>query len=173
MTRGLIQVYTGAGKGKTTASVGLIVRALGQELRVLWVRLLKPAEPLSGEVAFLDGVSGLEVITAGVGIIGRKPPVAEVRGNVENAFRAAVARIAAQDFDLLVIDEINNALHRDYLDLNEVLSFLEGRPESLEVVLTGRYAPSELLARADLVTSMEKLKHPYDAGIPARRGIEY
>ena len=173
MEKGLIQIYTGDGKGKTTASVGLIVRALGQECRVLWVRLLKPAKPLSGEVAFLDGVSGLEIITAGVGIIGRRPSPEEVRSNVESAFRAAVARTTEQEFDLLVIDEINNALHRDYLDLNELMAFLDRRPEQLEVVLTGRNAPATLIAKADLVTSMEKIKHPYDAGIPARRGIEY
>ncbi|MBW6511323.1 MAG: cob(I)yrinic acid a,c-diamide adenosyltransferase [Desulfuromonadaceae bacterium] len=173
MQKGLLQIYSGDGKGKTTASVGLIVRALGQGLRVLWVRLLKPVAPPSGEVIFLEGTAGLEIITAGVGIIGRKVPLDEVRDNVEQAFRAAVARITAESFDLLVIDEINNALHRSYLDLDEVLSFLDGRPDQLEVVLTGRHAPAALIDRAELVTQMEKLKHPYAAGIPARRGIEY
>jgi cob(I)alamin adenosyltransferase len=171
--QGLIQVYTGGGKGKTTAAVGLAVRALGQGLRVLLVRFFKPAEPASGEVAFLEGVPNLEIITSGIGIIGARPDREKVAASVTETFRAAHQKIASGVFDLAILDEINNALHREYLPLAELLDLLETRPEGVELVLTGRNAPEALLSRADLVTRMEPVKHPLGEGIPARRGIEY
>lgn len=173
MQQGLIQVYTGEGKGKTTAAVGLLVRALGQGLKVLLVRFLKPAEPPSGEVAFLEKVGGVEILTAGLGIIGGSPDRDAVARNVGETFAAARQRIVAGGLDLVVLDEINNALHRGVLPLAEVLAWLDARPAGVELVLTGRHAPEEILARAHLVTRMEKVKHPYDAGAPARRGIEF
>ncbi|WP_298036379.1 cob(I)yrinic acid a,c-diamide adenosyltransferase [uncultured Desulfuromonas sp.] len=173
MEQGLIQVYTGEGKGKTTAAVGLAVRALGQGLRVLLVRFLKPAEPASGEILFLEGTAGLEILTSGVGIVGARPQREEVERSVRETFESARRRIAAGTFDLVIFDEINNALHRDYLPLAEVLDLLDGRPAGLEIVLTGRNAPAEVIERAALVTRMEKVRHPLDRRIPARRGIEF
>jgi cob(I)alamin adenosyltransferase len=173
MQRGLIQVYTGEGKGKTTAAVGLVVRALGQGLKVLLVRFLKPAEPPSGEVACLQNIAGVEILTSGLGIIGGPADRDSVARSVRETFAAAQYRIAAGGLDLVVLDEINNAVHREYLPLAEVLDWLDRRPAGIELVLTGRNAPEAILARAHLVTRMEKLKHPYDAGVPARRGIEY
>lgn len=173
MQQGLIQVYTGEGKGKTTAAVGLVVRALGQGLQVLMVRFLKPAEPPSGEIAFLQKVPGVEIHTSGLGILGGEPDREAVARSLRETFAAARRRIAAGGLDLVVLDEINNAVHRGYLPLAGVLDWLDARPAGVELVLTGRHAPAEILARAHLVTRMEKLKHPYDAGLPARRGIEY
>lgn len=173
MQQGLIQVYTGEGKGKTTAAVGLLVRALGQGLKVLLVRFLKPTEPPSGEIAFLQNVAGVEILTSGLGIIGGQPDREAVARSVRETFAAARRRIAAGGLDLVVLDEVNNAVHRGYLPLDEVLDWLDARPAGVELVLTGRQAPAEILARAHMVTRMEKLKHPYDAGVPARRGIEY
>lgn len=173
MRQGLIQVYTGNGKGKTTAAVGLAVRALGQGLRVLLARFLKPTEPLSGEIAFLEGTAGLEILTSGVGIIGVRPDRETVAKSITETFRAARDKIRSGAFDLVILDEINNALHREYLPLDELLDLLEERPAGVELVLTGRNAPEAVLARADLVTRMEPVKHPLGEGIPARRGIEY
>jgi len=173
MQQGLIQVYTGEGKGKTTAAVGLVVRALGQGLKVLLVRFLKPAEPPSGEIAFLQKAAGVEILTSGLGIIGGQTDREAVARSVHETFAAARRRIAAGGLDLVVLDEINNAVHRGYLPLDEVLDWLDSRPAGVELGLTGRQAPAEVLARAHLVTRMEKLKHPYDDGVPARRGIEY
>lgn len=173
MRQGLIQVYTGEGKGKSTAAIGLLVRALGQGLRVLLVRFLKPVEPPSGEIVFLQKVAAIEILTSGLGIIDGRADREAVARSVRETFAAAQRRVAAGDLDLVVLDEINNAMHRGYLPLVEVLDWLEARPPGVEVVLTGRHAPSEVIARAHLVTRMEKLKHPYDAGVPARRGIEY
>jgi len=173
VAQGLVQVYTGDGKGKTTAAVGLAVRALGQGLRVLLVRFLKPAEPESGEIAFLQGTPNLEILTSGLGILGPAPDREAVAASVGATFAHARREAASGAFDLVILDEVNNAVHRGYLPVTELLDFIEERPAGVELVLTGRNAPAALLARADLVTRMEKLKHPLDAGVPARRGMEY
>jgi len=173
MERGLIQVYTGSGKGKTTAAIGLAVRALGQGMRVLLVRFLKPEEPKSGEVAFLEGCPEIDVVTSGMGILCGQPDRDAVSQSVVATFDLARAKIAEGRYDLAIFDEINNALRRGYLPIGGILAFLENKPESLEIVFTGRGAPQELLERADLVTTMEETKHPLKKGIPARRGIEY
>ncbi len=170
---GLIQVYTGPGKGKTTAALGLILRALGHDRQVLLVRLLKPAEPISGELLALEKFPGIRVINAGLGVLGRNVDNDQVRHSILQALDEASRFWMNSNVDLLVIDEINNALHRDLISLQEVWNYLAARPPAMEVVLTGRNAPKELLERADLVTSMECLRHPLQNGIPARQGIEY
>jgi cob(I)alamin adenosyltransferase len=173
MAQGLIQVYTGNGKGKTTAAVGLAVRALGQGLRVFLVRFLKPAEPPSGEISFLEGTRGLEILTSGIGIIGASPDREKVAASVKQTFALAREKTVTGNYDMVIFDEINNALHRQYLPLAEVLGLIESRPDSVELVFTGRYAPAPLLESADLVTVMEAVKHPMQKGIPARKGIEF
>lgn len=171
--KGLIQVYTGPGKGKTTAAIGLIVRALGHERRVLLVRLLKPAEPASGELVILRQLPGVRIIDAGVGVLGGTIAPAVVRESVLAALAEARAAWTEERFDLLVIDEINNALHRGLLSCKELIDLLAERPPAMEVVLTGRNAPQELLDSADLVTYMDCLRHPLQKGIAAREGIEF
>jgi len=173
VAQGLVQVYTGDGKGKTTAAVGLAVRALGQGLRVLLVRFLKPQEPASGEVAFLAAVPNLAILTSGLGILDPARDREAVVASVAATFARARQQAASGGFDLVILDEANNAVHRGYLPLAELLAFIDERPAGTELVLTGRNAPAAILARADLVTRMEKVKHPLDAGVPARRGMEY
>ncbi len=171
MEPALIHVYTGEGKGKTTAAVGLAVRALGQGLRVLLVRFLKPAEPPSGEVAFLQGTPGIELLTSGIGVVGGGSEHGEVARSVRETF--GQARRRAGRFDLVVLDEINNAVHRGHLPLEDVLAFIDSRPAGVELVLTGRNAPAEIVERAHLVTRMEMVRHPFKSGVSARRGIEF
>jgi len=173
MGQGLIQVYTGHGKGKTTAATGLILRALGHGWPVLLVRFLKPIDPVSGEIRLLRDLPGITLIEAGVGVIDGKADRAEVATSVKQAFAEACHRLSEGNFRLVVFDELNNALHHEYLGWESVASFLRERPLALEVVFTGRHAPTQLLDAADLVTSMEKIRHPYDQGIPAREGIEF
>ena len=172
LEQGLIQVYTGEGKGKTTAALGLAVRALGQGLRVLLVRFLKSDDPASGEVTLLRQLDGIEILTAGVGGI-RSRDRDELRRSTEEAFSEMQERLANQTFDLVILDEINGALHRGYLPLAKFLAFLDRRPPGAELVLTGRNAPPEVIARADLVSRIEAVRHPLQQGIAARRGIEY
>jgi cob(I)alamin adenosyltransferase len=173
MERGLIQVYTGEGKGKTTAATGQAVRALGHGLRVLLVRFLKPAEPPSGEILFLQGSRNLEVLSSGIGVIDGAFDPDAVRESVAATFAEARRRILAGTVDLAVLDEVNNAVRRGHLPLADLMALLEEKPAGVELVLTGRHADPAVLARADLVTRMEKVKHPLDAGIAARAGIEY
>ena len=173
MEQGLIQVYTGDGKGKTTAAIGLAARALGQGMRVLLTRFLKPEAPPSGEIVFLEGTPGLETLSSGVGIIDGQADRDAVKQSVMETFALARTKVAAGEFDLAVFDEINNALHRGYLPLSDVLLFLDSAPAGVELVLTGRNAPEQVLERAHLVTRMEMVKHPLRQGIAARKGIEY
>jgi cob(I)alamin adenosyltransferase len=171
MDPALIHVYTGEGKGKTTAAIGLAVRALGHGLRVLLVRFLKPVEPPSGEIVFLQGTPGLDIISSGIGIIGERSEAEEVVLSLRETF--GEVRRRAGEFDLVILDEINNTVHHGYLPLSELLDFLDARPEGVELVLTGRNAAPEVLARAHLVTRMEMVRHPLKSGVPARRGIEF
>jgi cob(I)alamin adenosyltransferase len=173
MEKGLIQVYTGEGKGKTTAAIGLAVRSLGQGMRVLLVRFLKADGPGSGEIAFLNLSPGLEILSSGVGVFGAEADPKAIEQSVREAFARARGKMAAERFDLIIFDEINNAVHRGYLPVAEVISLLDEVPAGTELVLTGRNAPEPFLERAHLVTRMEKVKHPLDQGIAARKGIEY
>ena len=173
MQQGRLQVYTGAGKGKTTAAAGLAARALGHGRRVLWVRLLKSAALQAGELSSLGRFPGFELLDAGIGVIAGSASAEEVATSVQRAFAAARRRIAAGDLDLVIFDEINGAVRRNVLPLAELLALLDQRPPALEIVLTGRDAHPQVLRRADLVTEMVAIKHPLAQGIAARRGIEY
>lgn len=173
MKQGRVQVYTGAGKGKTTAAAGLAARALGQDWRVLWVRLLKPAALQAGELTSLSRLPGFELLDAGIGVIAGSAAAEDVAASVQRVFAVARARIATGNLDLVVFDEINGAVRRGALPLAELLDLLDQRPAALEIVLTGRDPHPQVLSRAHLVTEMVALKHPLAQGIAARRGIEY
>ena len=173
MQQALIQVYTGPGKGKTTAATGLIIRALGQGLKVLLVRFLKPQLPVSGELNILNNLSGLEIVTAGLGGIAAQKTPKLLRRNVAETLALVKPKILSGDYDLVVLDEFNAVLHKNYLPLEEGLQLLDQRPPQTELVLTGRNAPPEVLARAGLVTRMEADRHPFAQGLPARPGIEF
>jgi cob(I)alamin adenosyltransferase len=173
MIQGCLQVYTGKGKGKTTAAAGLAARALGHGRRVLWVRLLKPATLQGGELTSLSRLPGFELLDAGIGVIAGTAPTEEVAASVQRVFAVARQRIAADAFHLVIFDEINGAVRRGVLPLVELLDLLDHRPPTLEIVLTGRDAHPQVLLRADLVTEMMAIKHPLAQGIAARAGIEY
>lgn len=173
MVQGRLQVYTGTGKGKTTAAAGLAARALGHGRCVLWVRLLKPAALPGGELSSLNLLPGFECLDAGIGVIAGSTPAAEVSASVQRVFAAARQRIMAGTVDLVIFDEINGAVRRNALPLAALLDLLDHRPQGLEIVLTGRAAHEQVLDRADLVTEMVAIKHPLAQGIAARPGIEY
>jgi len=177
MDRGLVHIYTGEGKGKTTAAVGLAVRAAGQGLSVLFVQFFKQDSAPSGEKEFFRRPgSGIELVRSNSRhpmFTGPKTDVAAVRASVVETFSLAVEKANAGGVDLLVLDEVLSAVNGGWISVEEMLEFLDGRPAGLEVVLTGRNAPSELVQSADYVTEMLKIKHPYDAGVQARRGIEF
>jgi cob(I)alamin adenosyltransferase len=169
---GYVQVYTGDGKGKTTASLGLVVRALGQGLRSAVLQFMK-SDPTWGEIVTL-GKLGVPVRQCGLdhwvfkGEASEEDLAAAAAG-----LAAARALVESGDYDLVVLDELATALFFELVTVDAVLAMLAAKPPAVELVITGRRAPEELIAAADLVTEMRPLKHYYDAGVKARPGIEY
>jgi len=176
-SKGLIHIYTGEGKGKTTAAIGLAVRAAGWGMNVLFVQFFKEDSAPSGEKDFFRR-SGIELIRSNcrhpIFTKGRTDEAAVAKA-VHNTFGAVKTRLASKENlpGLLVLDEVMAAIKGGWLSTDEVIKLLDVRPEAMEVVLTGRDAPVELMQVADYVTEMLKIKHPFDAGTPARKGVEY
>lgn len=169
----LVQVYTGDGKGKTTAALGLALRAAGHGLRIEIVQFMK-GWPGYGE---LKGVAWLPTVTihpfGGSGWVHPEQPDREDYERAARALAYARQAVTSAQADIVVLDEINVALDYGLLELDAILALLDERPPSVELVLTGRNAHPEVLKRAGLVTEMRKVKHPYDEGISGRQGIEF
>lgn len=171
---GLIQVYTGHGKGKTTAALGLALRAVGHGRRVLFYQFLKGGG-LTGEVAAAARLAPeLTMIQCGTGslIVGRRPTPEEIE-LAEKGLSAAGAAMAAGRADLVVLDEVAAAVNLGLIGEEQVAACLAARAAGVEAVLTGRDMPAGLLAMADLISEIVPRRHPYDRGIKARKGIEY
>lgn len=171
---GLVHIYCGEGKGKTTCSVGLTVRACGYGLHVLFMQFLKSGD--SSELKILKSLPGIDVL-------GTKPikkfsfqmteeEKEETRRINSEQFADMVKMLENDHYDMLVLDEVLGAIEAGLLDDRLIVNFLKNRPEQLEVVMTGRYPTEELEELADYVSRIDKVKHPYDKGIPARAGIE-
>ena len=171
--KGLLIVHTGAGKGKSTAAFGLLLRALGHGMRAGVVQFVKGAWA-TGERSFLERFPDLVTFRAmGEGFTwetqDRERDIAAARA----AWEAAKAMIADPSYRLVVLDELNIVLRYGTLPLDEVLQALKARPPALHLVVTGRNAPPELIAEADLVTEMTLVKHPFREGVKAQKGIEF
>ncbi len=172
--KGLLIVHTGAGKGKTTAALGLAFRALGQGMKVGVVQFIKGAIP-TGEAALAARLSdfGLHMDTMGDGFTWNTQDRAADTASARRAWERAVARLRDPSFDLVILDELNVVLRHGYLPPEEVLDELRRKREMLHVVVTGRNARDELVELADLVTEMKLVKHPYRSGIKAQKGVEF
>lgn len=173
--QGLLIVYTGDGKGKTTAALGLALRACGHGKHVSMLQFVKGTIP-TGEVPASKHVPGLEILQLGKGFIETDPAGNPTRKHVDaakNALKVAMSKMESGNWDMIVLDEVNLALSRGLLDRSELEDFLRRKPPSMTVVLTGRGAPSWLIDMADLVTDMKAVKHPFSDGAPAQPGIEY
>jgi cob(I)alamin adenosyltransferase len=177
MARGLIHIYTGEGKGKTTAAIGLAIRAAGHGKDVLFVQFFKEDGASSGEKeVFRRHIPQIELIRSNI----RHPIFTKGKTNrtaiekaVSQTYEIVKRKTEERPIDLLILDEINSVINGGWLPLEELVRFLEERSDGLEVVLTGRDAPVELVKMADYVTEMLKIKHPFDMGVKARKGIEY
>ncbi|MCI6284625.1 MAG: cob(I)yrinic acid a,c-diamide adenosyltransferase [Selenomonas sp.] len=176
---GLVIVHTGDGKGKTTAALGLALRAWGDGLRVLILQFIKGGwryGELDAIAALAKNDAGgtIEVRQRGLGFT-RKGDVdaAEHKRAAQAALAEARAAITSGAWDLVILDEINYAVKFGLLETSDVLALLDARPPALHVVLTGRDAAPEVIARADLVTEMHLVKHPFQHGVKAQRGIEF
>jgi cob(I)alamin adenosyltransferase len=172
LERGFVQIYTGDGKGKTTAALGLVLRALGHELRPVVVQFMK-ADPTWGEIVMLRRL-GVEVVQAGLDHWVRKGEATqEDLAAAAAGFGRARELVMSGAFDVVVLDELVTALYFELVPLRDVLALIGEKPVDVELVITGRRAPEELIAAADLVTEMKPLRHYFDAGVPGRQGIEY
>lgn len=175
--KGLIHIYTGDGKGKTSAALGLAMRAAGSGKKVFFVQFFKEDAAPSGEKAFLGNIkSTIEMLRSNCRhpiFTKSKTDIQKVQSSVSLTFAEVKRRATQGAVDLLVLDEVMAAISGGWLNVKELLDFLETRPAHIEVVLTGRNAPMELVKTADYVTEMLKIKHPFDNGVGARKGIEY
>ncbi|OIP60721.1 MAG: hypothetical protein AUK29_11060 [Nitrospirae bacterium CG2_30_53_67] len=175
--RGMIHVYTGDGKGKTTAAFGLAARCVGHGRRVLFVQFLKGGGAESGEItAGKRQLLGMEVMRFKEVHPLFDPAVDPkiLAETVRKDFAKAERLILQGDFDLVILDEINNCTAQGLLPVDALLTLMESKPQNIEMVLTGRGADSRVLEKADYVTEMKKIKHPAEtSGLPAREGIEY
>ena len=172
---GLIHIYTGDGKGKTTAACGLAVRFAGTGKRVLFAQMLKDGS--SGEIKVLRQIDGIDVDICKECFGFSFSMTDEVRKKAEETYSAYLAHVLKRAesgaYGLLVLDEILSAYNLNFIDREMLLSFLRQKPDALEVVLTGRDPADELAELADYISEIRKIRHPYDEGILAREGIEY
>lgn len=172
---GLVHVYCGEGKGKTTAAVGLITRACGHGYHVLLVQFLKNGQ--SGELNILRKMENVQIlagqVTSKFSIAMNEQEKKETRDLHLDYFRTACERVTQESIDLLVLDEVLGAIESGLMDEHELVDFLRRKPTKLEVVLTGRQASKKIYALADYISRIECVRHPYQQGILARRGIEY
>jgi len=172
--RGLIIVNTGNGKGKTTAALGTAFRAAGQGFEIMIIQFIKGSWKY-GELEAAKKFDNLTITPMGKGFIklgAAEPEAADCR-LAEETWSACEQAILSGNYDLVVCDEVNYALSYKLLPVQRVIETLQKRPSYVHVILTGRDAPSEIIELADLVTEMKEIKHPYQAGISAQRGIEF
>ena len=170
--RGLVLVHTGNGKGKSSSAFGVIVRALGWGHRVGVVQFIKGTW-ITGEKQFFDKLGAVDWHTMGEGFTWDTQDFDRDVAAATAALARAADMMASGDYDLIVLDEINIALRYDYLGTDAVLAALQARSDRTSVILTGRDAKPELCAYADLVSEMREVKHPFQAGIKAQRGVDF
>jgi cob(I)alamin adenosyltransferase len=171
-SQGLVIVHTGDGKGKTTAALGLLLRAWGQGLRVAMFQFIKAKSGNWGESRAARKMD-VDIVPLGSGFTWTSSDLERDRALAYEGWERCRAAIESGAYDVVVLDELTYCLTFGWLDVEEVLSVLRRRPEGQHVVITGRDAAPELIEFADLVTEMRAIKHPYDAGIRAQKGIEF
>jgi cob(I)alamin adenosyltransferase len=172
MKQGLVQIYTGDGKGKTTASLGLSLRAAGRGLKVFIAQFAKGM--YYGELTSLERFAPqITLKQYGRKCFIRDEPEEEDHRLAREGWREIQNVLKKEECDLLILDELGIALHYGLISLDEVRELIRNKPGGVELVLTGRKIPAELFDQADLVTEMREIKHYYNAGVQARKGIEY
>ncbi|MFB5611410.1 MAG: cob(I)yrinic acid a,c-diamide adenosyltransferase [Nitrosopumilaceae archaeon] len=173
---GLVIVYTGGGKGKTTASLGMALRAAGYNHKICMIQFIKG----SWHYGEIDSSKRLEpefeIIAAGkgfVGIIDDDSPKEEHERVAKEAIKICKEKIQSGKYDIVILDEVNYAINLGLIDVNDVLDLIKTKPPQLNLVLTGNYAVPEIIELADLVTEMKEIKHPYQKGVKAKKGIDF
>lgn len=173
---GLVIVYTGGGKGKTTASLGMALRAVGYNHKICMIQFIKG----SWHYGEMDSSKRLEpefeLIAAGkgfVGIIDDTSPKEEHEKAAKEAINICKEKIQSEKYDIIILDEVNYAINLGLIDVNDVLDLIKTKPPRLNLVLTGNYAMPEIIELADLVTEMKEIKHPFQKGVKAKKGIDF
>jgi cob(I)alamin adenosyltransferase len=170
--QGLVVVNTGHGKGKTTAALGVVLRAWGRGLRVVIIQFVKTRTGNYGENRAAKKL-GIEMIPMGEGFTWLSKDIEKDKATAREAWELAREKICSDEYDLVVLDELTYPLTYGWLPVQEVIDVLRQRPEGLHVIITGRDAPEELIDYADLVTEMREIKHPFQKGLKAQPGIEF
>jgi cob(I)alamin adenosyltransferase len=174
LNQGLIQVYTGNGKGKTTAALGLALRAIGWNFRVCVIQFIKGNQKI-GEMQIAKKLkNNLEIYQFFEDTkYAVAKPDQKYQASVTLAWEFFNKILAEKKYDIIILDEINNAIKYKLLNVDEVIKILKNKPKNIELILTGRDAPKKIIEIADLVTEMKLIKHPFYKKIKARKGIEY
>ena len=176
MTKGLVIVYTGKGKGKTTAALGIALRAVGYNQKVCMIQFIKGSWHY-GEMTSskrLEPEFELTAIGKGfVGIIDDKSPIEDHKKVAEEALQVARSKINSKIYDIVILDEINYAVNLNLINLEDVLEIILNKPDDVSLVLTGNHVKNEVIEKADLVTEMREIKHPFKSGIKAKKGIDF
>ena len=174
--KGLVIVYTGRGKGKTTAALGIVLRAVGHGYKVGMIQFIK-GEWYYGELTSSKRLEPeFELIAAGrgfVGIIDDDHPIEDHEKAAKDAIEVAKQKIASGDYDIMILDEINYAVKLNLISQEDILDVIAAKPEKTSLVLTGNYVPKAVMDAADLVTEMREIKHPYQRGIKAKKGVDF
>ncbi len=175
LKKGLIIVFTGNGKGKTSAAMGSALRAVGQGLKVLMLQFIKG----SWDYGELESIKRLEpdfiIQPLGKGFIHQKSKQndKEVKENISQSWKHAKDEILSDKYDMIILDEINYVISYGLLPVEEMLTLLEKKPRRLHLILTGRDAHKKIIEKSDLVTEMKEIKHPFSKGVKAQKGIEF
>ena len=171
--KGLLIVYTGDGKGKTTAALGMLLRAWGREMNIAVFQFMKAETGQWGEIKAARKL-GIEWHNLGDGFTWTSKDLNHSAEKACHAWRMAQEKIVSADYDMILLDEFTYPLQFGWIDTNEVVTWLKAnKPAGLHLIITGRGAPVELLANADLITEMRPIRHPFDQGILAQPGVEY
>ena len=175
MSKGLIHIYTGDGKGKTTASFGLAKRAAGHGKRVLVLQFLKSGIKSTGELNSAKelGIKVVKFRNQITPLFDPKVKLSDLKTSIKKAVARTVNELKSNLYDQVILDEFNTVLGCGYATMKDVEKILDAKPDSVELVLSGRGAPEELIDIADYVTEMKMIKHPFEKGVKARKGIEY
>jgi cob(I)alamin adenosyltransferase len=175
MHKGLIHVYTGDGKGKTTAAIGLAMRATGQGKKVLILQFLKSRIRNSGEIitAKKSGIRVIKFRNQTTPLLDPKVKLSQLKSSIKRSITRTILEIKSNAYDLVILDEFNTVLSCSLATIKDIDKIIDAKPERLEIIFTGRGAPKKLIEIADYVTEMRMVKHPFRKGIKARKGIEY
>jgi cob(I)alamin adenosyltransferase len=173
MQKGYIQVYTGNGKGKTTAAIGQAVRAAGYGLRSYIIQFMKeyPYSELKSLKRFEDLIT-IEQCGKDDFVYKKESPPKEQMEKVSSALNSAMKKMLSKEYDIIILDEVLVSIYFGLFKTEQILDFIKAKPETVELILTGRYCPQEIIDAADLVTEMKEVKHYYSKGVLSRKGIE-